>query len=55
MFSAQAGRYAKAHELLEEAMEIEEKELGSRSERMMEMYYVAALLRDEVRTINTAV
>ena len=45
----QAGKHYEALELLKTAMKIEEKELGARPHRMVELYALMAEIYDEVR------
>ena len=45
----QAGKYHEALELLKTALKIEEKELGARRHRMVELYALMAEIYDEVR------
>lgn len=47
----QAGRYHEALELLKTALKIEEKELGARPHRMVELYALMAEIYDEVRLL----
>ena len=47
-FSIQAGRYHESLELLKTALKIEEKELGARPHRMVELYALMAEIYDEV-------
>lgn len=44
----QAGKYQEALELLKTALKIEEKELGARPHRMVELYALMAEIYDEV-------
>ena len=46
--SIQAGKYHEALELLKTALKIEEKELGARRHRMVELYALMAEIYDEV-------
>jgi hypothetical protein len=46
--SIQAGKYHEALELLKTALKIEEKELGARPHRMVELYALMAEIYDEV-------
>ena len=48
MYRIQAGKYHEALELLKTALKIEEKELGARSHRMVELYALMAEIYDEV-------
>ena len=48
MYRIQAGKYHEALELLKTAMKIEEKELGARPHRMVELYALMAEIYDEV-------
>lgn len=48
-FRIQAGKNHEALELLKTAMKIEEKELGARNHRMVELYALMAEIYDEVR------
>lgn len=45
----QAGKHYEALELLKTAMKIEEKELGARPHRMVELYALMAEIYDEVK------
>ena len=47
-FRIQAGKYHEALELLKTALKIEEKELGARRHRMVELYALMAEIYDEV-------
>lgn len=47
-FRIQAGKYHEALELLKTALKIEEKELGARPHRMVELYALMAEIYDEV-------
>ncbi len=49
--SAQAGQYSEARELLGKATQIEEEELGSRPERMVELTFLSAFITDEVNSL----
>ena len=44
----QSGNYTQAAELAEKAMALERDELGSRPERMSELYFLLAYVQDEV-------
>jgi len=44
----QSGNYTQAAELAEKAMALERDELGSRPERMSELYFLIAYVQDEV-------
>jgi flagellar biosynthesis regulator FlbT len=44
----QAGKHFEALEILKTAMKIEEKELGARPHRMVELYALMAEIYDEV-------
>ena len=48
MFRIQAGKYHEALELLKTALKIEEKELGARRHRMVELFALMAEIYDEV-------
>ena len=48
IFSIQAGKYHEALELLKTALKIEEKELGARRHRMVELFALMAEIYDEV-------
>ena len=47
-YRIQAGKYQEALELLKTALKIEEKELGARPHRMVELYALMAEIYDEV-------
>ena len=55
----QSGNYTQAAELAEKAMALERDDLGSRPERMSELYFLLAYVQDEVvlqrRLINTLI
>ncbi|XP_076462217.1 TPR repeat-containing protein DDB_G0287407-like [Babylonia areolata] len=48
----QAGKYYEALELLKTAMKIEEKELGARPHRMVELYALMSMIYDEKLKLN---
>ena len=48
--SAQAGQVSPAMELLEKVRKWEEEDLGSRPERLMEIYFLSGYIKDEVST-----
>lgn len=48
LYRVQAGKYHDALDLLKTAMKIEEKELGARPHRMVELYALMAEIYDEV-------
>ena len=52
-YRIQAGKYQEALELLKTALKIEEKELGARPHRMVELYALMAEIYDEVLFINS--
>ena len=54
IFSIQAGKYHEALELLKTALKIEEKELGARRHRMVELFALMAEIYDEVSFIYRA-
>ena len=47
-FSIQAGKHQDALELLKTAMKIEDKELGGRDHRMVELFALMSEIYDEV-------
>ena len=47
-YSLQAGKYEDSLELTKVATKLEEKELGNRTERMVELYGLMAEIFDEV-------
>lgn len=49
-----AGKYAEALELAKLALKWEEKELGKRSERMVELYGLLTDIYDEVCTVEVS-
>ena len=49
-FSLQAGLYSDALDLCKVSVKWEEKELGNRAERMVELYSLMAEIYDEVST-----
>ena len=46
--SLQSGKYGESLELTSVALKVEERELGSRSERLVELYGLMAEIYDEV-------
>ena len=50
-FSLQAGKYPESRELTKVAMKLEEKELGNRPERMVELYGLMSEIFDEVNMV----
>ena len=49
-FRLQAGKYSESLDLAKVALKMEERELGNRPTRMVELYYLMAEIYDEVIT-----
>ncbi len=48
VFRIQGGRYAAAEMLLEELRDLEQKQLGDRPDKMVELYWLSGHIMDEV-------
>ncbi len=50
--SLQSGKYPESLELTKVALKVEEKELGSRPERLVELYSLMSEIYDEVKRMS---
>lgn len=50
-YSAQSGQWTYAKEFSKLALEIEQDELGARADRMADLYYLQAKVKDEVNIL----